>query len=304
MRRVWQGRRERRVTEGRGASLAERVREVGDQVVRVFDADRQADEIVGRSRAVSPPRSRASWARGPRSATRPRRATPPGGKLRSRWRARSARGGADLERHHAAEVRHLSRGDRRVPDARRDPDSQRPLTISWRRGTPRRAAFPSGAHAHAERLQSAERQEHIHRAGDRADARSSGTRAARSTAASLVTIAPPIRSECPPRYFVTLWTTASAPSSSGRCSAGVANVLSTTTRAPASCATAATAAMIDDLEQRVRWRLDPDELRRRDGSSTRARRGPRGQRSMCVRPHGPGRSRAAGTCRRRRRRRG
>ena len=42
-------------------------------------------------------------------------------------------------------------------------------------------------------------------------------------------------------YFVTLWTTASAPSSSGRCSAGVANVLSTTTRAPASCAAWATA---------------------------------------------------------------
>ena len=44
-------------------------------------------------------------------------------------------------------------------------------------------------------------------------------------------------------YFVTLWTTTSAPSASGRCSAGVANVLSTTTVAPASCATAATAAM-------------------------------------------------------------
>ena len=58
---------------------------------------------------------------------------------------------------------------------------------------------------------------------------------------SLVTIAPPIRSEWPPMYFVTLCTTASAPSSSGRWSTGVANVLSTTTRAPASCAIAATA---------------------------------------------------------------
>ena len=42
-------------------------------------------------------------------------------------------------------------------------------------------------------------------------------------------------------YFVTLWTTASAPSSSGRWSTGVANVLSTTTRAPAPCAISATA---------------------------------------------------------------
>ena len=44
-------------------------------------------------------------------------------------------------------------------------------------------------------------------------------------------------------YFVTLCTTASAPSASGRCSAGVANVLSTTTRAPAAWAVAATAPM-------------------------------------------------------------
>ena len=60
-------------------------------------------------------------------------------------------------------------------------------------------------------------------------------------------------------YFVTLWTTASAPSSSGRCSAGVANVLSTTTRAPASCAAWATARHVDDPEHRVRRRLEPDD---------------------------------------------
>ena len=52
-----------------------------------------------------------------------------------------------------------------------------------------------------------------------------------------------MRSEWPPTYFVTLCTTASAPSASGRCSAGVAKVLSTTTRAPCSCAAALTAAM-------------------------------------------------------------
>jgi hypothetical protein len=44
---------------------------------------------------------------------------------------------------------------------------------------------------------------------------------------------PPITSECPPRYFVVEWTTTSAPSSSGLWRYGVANVLSTTTMAPA-----------------------------------------------------------------------
>ena len=44
-------------------------------------------------------------------------------------------------------------------------------------------------------------------------------------------------------YFVTLCTTTSAPRASGRCSAGEANVLSTTTRTPAAWASADTAAM-------------------------------------------------------------
>ena len=50
-------------------------------------------------------------------------------------------------------------------------------------------------------------------------------------------------SECPPRYFVVEWTTMSAPRSSGVCRYGVANVLSTTSRAPAAWAASATAAM-------------------------------------------------------------
>ena len=44
-------------------------------------------------------------------------------------------------------------------------------------------------------------------------------------------------------YFVTLCTTTSAPSASGRCAAGVANVLSTTTFAPPACAAEDTASM-------------------------------------------------------------
>ncbi len=53
----------------------------------------------------------------------------------------------------------------------------------------------------------------------------------RSATASLdVTAIPRIASEWPPRYLVAEWNTMSAPSSSGRWSAGDANVLSTTIR--------------------------------------------------------------------------
>src|SRR5215207_7903030 len=55
--------------------------------------------------------------------------------------------------------------------------------------------------------------------------------------------APPTTSECPPRYFVVLWTTRSAPSASGCCRYGEAKVLSTASTAPARCATWAMAAM-------------------------------------------------------------
>ena len=44
-------------------------------------------------------------------------------------------------------------------------------------------------------------------------------------------------------YFVVECTTMSAPSASGCCRYGLANVLSTTTSAPAACARSATAAM-------------------------------------------------------------
>src|SRR5262245_23296837 len=60
---------------------------------------------------------------------------------------------------------------------------------------------------------------------------------------SFVAANPPTTSECPPRYFVVEWMTMSAPSSSGRCRYGVANVLSTTTIAPALCAASAAAWM-------------------------------------------------------------
>jgi hypothetical protein len=64
-----------------------------------------------------------------------------------------------------------------------------------------------------------------------------------NTAASRASTAPWIRSECPARYFVTLWTTRSAPSWKGCWKNGVAKVLSTTTCAPCACAVAQILAM-------------------------------------------------------------
>ncbi len=55
-------------------------------------------------------------------------------------------------------------------------------------------------------------------------------------------IAPATTSLWPLMYFVVEWMTTSAPSSRGRCRSGVRNVLSTTTRAPTSCAAALIAA--------------------------------------------------------------
>ena len=74
------------------------------------------------------------------------------------------------------------------------------------------------------------------------------------------TSAPPMTSECPPRYFVVECTTTSAPSSSGCCRAGEANVLSTTTSAPASLPSSRERRDVADLHERVRGRLDPEHL--------------------------------------------
>src|SRR5205807_1651360 len=64
---------------------------------------------------------------------------------------------------------------------------------------------------------------------------------ARSSSSSIT--APPTTSLCPPRYFVELCTTMSAPSDSGFCRHGVAKVLSTTVIAPRAWAMSVTALM-------------------------------------------------------------
>ena len=70
-------------------------------------------------------------------------------------------------------------------------------------------------------------------------------RTASWSSGSATTTAPPTTSECPPRYLVVEWTTAPAPSSSGRWTTGVAKVLSTATSAsPAISAIAAMSTML------------------------------------------------------------
>ena len=64
----------------------------------------------------------------------------------------------------------------------------------------------------------------------------------RSTSSRLASAAPAVRSPWPPRYFVAECTTTSAPSSIGRCSQGVAQVLSTISRASTGRAISASAA--------------------------------------------------------------
>src|SRR5665213_1685037 len=64
---------------------------------------------------------------------------------------------------------------------------------------------------------------------------------AHSSSSRAATSAPPIVSWLPAMYFVVEWMTRSAPCSIGRCSTGVASVLSQTSCAPASCASRAAA---------------------------------------------------------------
>ena len=114
--------------------------------------------------------------------------------------------------------------------------------------------------------------------------------------------APPTASECPPRYFVVECTTTSAPSSSGRWLAGVANVLSTATSASRLRAT--TPAMSTTLSSGLVG--VSTQTRRVSSADARrpARRGRSGRPSCSAGPSASGPCRRAGRCRRRGRRAG
>ena len=125
----------------------------------------------------------------------------------------------------------------RGPDGPADPGKYTRLNermILQRRGN-RGGVVGVPLHPQLQRLQSAQRQPAVerrrHRPGrvlQELDRLEHGGVACASTA-------PWITSEWPARYFVTLWTTRSAPSSNGCWKSGEANVLSTTSSAPAAC---------------------------------------------------------------------
>ena len=79
------------------------------------------------------------------------------------------------------------------------------------------------------------------------------------------TTRPPSRRECPDRYFVADSITRSAPCSSGRHTAGEANVLSTVSSAPCRCAASASARQVREHAGRVGDRLDVEDPGRRGG---------------------------------------
>ena len=86
-----------------------------------------------------------------------------------------------------------------------------------------------------------------------------------------VTAAPRSTSLCPERYFVTECTTTSAPSSSGRCTSGVAKVLSTTREHAALAGGGEQRRQVGHLEQRVGRRLQPDQVGAVEGGQRRRR---------------------------------
>ena len=169
----------------------------------------------------------------------------------------------------------------------------------------RRGVGAVPVHAHRQRLEAAQHQPAVERAGHRPD----GVLQEAEPLGQLVVVgharAPPTTSEWPPRYLVVECTTTSAPSASGCCRYGVANVLSTTQRRAARRAPARPAAAMSTIEQqRVGRRLDPDQRgvvgARPRSTASRSVEVDRGRSAAPRRVH---LVRTAGRCRRRRRRR-
>ena len=99
------------------------------------------------------------------------------------------------------------------------------------------------AHPYRQRLGAAQREPGIPRVPGTPPVAFCAKRSDSKSVASSTTTAPPITSECPPRYLVVECTTTCAPSAIGFCRNGVAKVLSTTSQAPRRRAISAHAAM-------------------------------------------------------------
>src|SRR5215469_2628884 len=151
--------------------------------------------------------------------------------------------GTQRERHHAPEVAHLPRGELmagvlgqpwEVHLAHCGVVDEERSDLSGIRAVP--------VHPHAQCLDAAQHQERVERSRHGTIAFWWNASCSPSSASRRMS-APPTTSLCPPRYFVVECTTTSAPSASGCCRYGEANVLSTTSSAPASWAMSASAAM-------------------------------------------------------------
>ena len=197
---------------GEGRVRGRRVRHarrVLDQALDAAEALGELEDLRAGDRARPPP---------PPTPTR-KETIPPKSRI---WRAamvvaRDATGGPGRGRARRARA---ARGRRRLPQRSRSAGA------SGRRASSGRAGRASSRTGRAQRR-----------------ATSAGTRSRSAIVGSFVATKPPITSEWPPRYLVVEWRTMSAPSESGCCRYGVANVLSTTTSAPAACAASAAARM-------------------------------------------------------------
>ena len=227
------------------ASASERLLEVGHQVGLVLDADRQPHHArIDAGGAQRPPPAdrgarcaRAGWRatrRRPGSRPAPRAAA---GRRSARPPSRPPRARASRCRRRPPSGAARSRG----PGATASPGSARGAAPRGpRNGAPARGRSGTGARRAGAAVRSPRRARNA-ACGSRQPPRTFIVARAASMRARDPTSAPPMRSLWPASALVRLCITRSAPSASGRCSSGVAKVLSTTTTRPRACAAAHTA---------------------------------------------------------------
>ena len=169
----------------------------------------------------------------------------------------------DLDRQHGAEAAlHLARGDV-VAGMLRQARVEHAGDVRMRRQAlgERLSARRLRRRAQMQRAHAAHQEIGLERPEDRALALADRRRCALQNASCrAVTSAPATTSEWPFRIFVAACMTMSAPSASGRVCTGEAAVESTASRAPAAMRDLGRGGDVGDGPERVRRRLDPDEL--------------------------------------------
>ena len=157
------------------------------------------------------------------------------------------------------------------------------------------------AHPHGERLQPAQHEPAVERPRHRAERLLQEVAGARRPSGRSWPTKPPMRSEWPPRYFVVEWTTTSAPSSSGCCRYGRGERVVDDDQRADRVRGLGGGADVDDVQERVGRRLEPDDPRPLVEVRGEVRRSPR--RPAPSRSRSPSARRPARTSGRRRRRR-